>query len=141
MEQKTKILIADDEQDILTIMNKALVQEGYEVVTASDGEEAWAKIQSESPDVILLDLVMPKMHGYDVLKNLRQTPPSPKWQPVIIISALGQLEDIKKGYSLEADHYITKPCNMETVLKAIRIMMSLIPQRRAGQEKEEDKKS
>lgn len=128
-----KILIAEDEKEVLEIMAKWVRGEGYSVVTASDGEQAWQKIQDEEPDIVLLDLVMPGKHGLEVLQMMRENPIG-KWQPVIIISALGQLEDIKKGFSLEADHYITKPCNMDAVLKAIRTMVSLIPQRRSTQE-------
>ncbi len=130
MLDKIKVLIADDEPDVREIMAKWVKNEGYEVVTAGDGAEAWEKIQKDVPDIILLDLMMPQMNGFEVLKNLRENPPTEKWQPVIIISALGELEDIKKGLDLEADHYITKPCSLDNVLKAIRIMVSLIPQRR-----------
>src|SRR3989338_3688597 len=126
-----KVLIADDEKDILDVMKKKIEAAGYSVVAAKDGEEAWEKIRSESPDVIVLDLTMPKMDGLTVLKNLRENPPSAKWQPVIIVSARGELEDMKKGFALEADHYITKPCDMEAVLKGIRLMVSLIPQRKS----------
>jgi len=126
---KTKILIADDEKDVLTVMVKRVAGEGYEVVAAADGLEAWEKIQSESPDVILIDVNMPGMDGFEVLKKVREQP-SAKWQPVIIVSAHGEMENIKKGYSLEADHYITKPCNIEAILSAIKIMVSLIPQRK-----------
>lgn len=132
-----KVLMADDEKDVLEIMAKKVAMEGYQVVTACDGKDAWEKIQSESPDVILLDLNMPQMHGFDVLKKLRETPPSAKWQPVIIISAMGELEDIKKSYSLEADHYITKPCSIEAVVNAIKVMVSLIPQRKTAKELKE----
>lgn len=131
-----KVLIADDEKDTLEIMAKKVSEIGYVVVTAHDGQEAWDKIQSESPDVILLDLTMPKMDGLTVLKNLREHPPSNKWQPVIIVSARGELEDMKTGFSLEADHYLTKPCNMEVILRAIRLMVSLIPQRKTKKETE-----
>lgn len=132
-----KVLIADDDKDILNILKKKVSEAGYEVTTALDGEEAWNKIKDESPDVILLDLTMPKMDGLDVLKNLRQNPPSAKWQPVIIVSARGELEDMKKGFSLEADHYLTKPCDMDVVLKAIRTMVSLIPRRKSKLEMRE----
>ncbi len=126
-----KILIADDEKDILDIMKKSVKRAGYEVVTAKDGEEAWKKVKSELPDVLLLDLTMPKMDGLTVLKNLREDPAMTKWIPVIIISARGEMEDMKKGLDLEADHYLVKPCDMETVLKGIRLMISLIPQRKS----------
>ena len=126
-----KVLIADDEKDVLEIMEKKVAAAGYQVVTAMDGEEAWEKIKTESPDVILLDLTMPKVDGLTVLKNLRENPPSVKWQPVIIISARDELDDMKKGFSLEADHYITKPCDMGVVLRSIRLMVSLIPIRKS----------
>ena len=135
---KIKVLIADDDRDILEVMNKKISAAGYITVTAADGEEAWNKIKSDSPDVILLDLTMPKKDGLTILKNLREDPPSLKWQPVIIVSARGELEDMKKGFNLEADHYLVKPCDMETVLKAIRLMVSLIPQRKTKLELDSD---
>ena len=134
-----KVLMADDEPDILDIMVKKVEVAGYEVVTAKDGQDAWNKIKSEDPDVILLDLTMPHLNGYQVLKKLREAPPSKKWQPVIIVSARNELGDIQKGFSLEADHYLTKPCNMDDILKGIRLMVNLIPQRKTGAELEQDK--
>ncbi len=131
---KIKILMADDEPEILQIMAKKIRMEGYEVITASDGLQAWDLIVSDSPDVILLDLTMPGMDGFAVLKKLRETPPSNKWQPVIIISGLNELGDMQKGLSLEADHYITKPCRIDDILRAIRLMISLIPQRKSQEE-------
>ena len=129
MMQNLKILMADDEPDVLEVMAKKVASEGYTVITASDGQEAWEKIQKEIPDIILLDLTMPKKDGFQVLKELRENPPSKKWQPVIIISAKRELEDIQKGLGMEADHYITKPCSIGDVLKAIKLMASLIPHR------------
>ncbi|MFA5059591.1 MAG: response regulator [Candidatus Omnitrophota bacterium] len=134
------VLIADDEVDVLEIMAKKISAVGYKVLTASDGQEAWEKIKAEIPDVILLDLRMPKLDGFMVLKNLRDNPPTKKWQPVIIISAVGELDSMKRGFDLEADHYLTKPCDMEVVLKSIRLMVSLIPQRRSNLEMDEEKK-
>ena len=133
-----KVLLADDEKDVLEIMAKKIAKEGYTVVTAKDGQEAWEKIKSESPDVILLDLTMPKMDGFEVLKNLRENPPSDKWQPVIIVSARRELEDMQKGLSMEADHYITKPCNMTDIIKGIKLMISLIPQRKSKKQLEKE---
>ena len=132
--KKIKVLLADDEKDILEVMSKKIRMEGYEVVTAQDGLAAWELIVSESPDVILLDLTMPKMDGFAVLKKLRTNPPADKWQPVIIVSGLNELEDMQKGLALEADHYITKPCRIDDILKAIRLMVSLIPQRKSKSE-------
>ena len=129
MTPSIKILLADDEDVILEIMARKIASQGYEVITAKDGKEAWGKITSDLPDIIILDLNMPKMDGWAVLSQLRQNPPTKRWQPVIIVSAQNELESFKKGMNLEADHYLTKPCQIEDILKAIRLMLSLIPQR------------
>ena len=126
-----KVLLADDEASILDIMAKKVGSVGYDVIAAKDGEEAWKKIVSESPDVIVLDLTMPKMDGWEVLRELRTNPPSKKWQPVIIVSALREMQNLQRGFDLEADHYLTKPCRIEDVIKAIRLMVALIPLRNA----------
>jgi DNA-binding response OmpR family regulator len=124
-----KILVADDEAVVLEIMARQIALQGYGVITAKDGQEAWHKISSDVPDIIILDLNMPKMDGWSVLSQLRHNPPTKRWQPVIIISAENELESFQKGMNLEADHYLTKPCQIEDVLKAIRLMLSLVPQR------------
>ncbi len=123
-----KLLIVDDDRDIVELLHKKLVQEGYEVVVAFDGEEALLKVREDNPDVILLDLMLPKLNGFEVLKEIREKFKD-KWRPVIIISAKTELESIKTCYSLEADHYLSKPCTMENLLRGIRIMVSLIPLR------------
>ena len=124
-----KILIADDEDVVLEIMARKIASQDYEVITAKDGQEAWDKIVSDVPDIIILDLNMPKMSGWAVLSLLRQNPPTKRWQPVIIVSAQNELESFQKGVNLEADHYLIKPCQIEDILKAIRLMLALIPQR------------
>ncbi len=124
-----KVLMADDEEAILEIMAKKVAAQGYQVITARDGQEAWDKITTQTPDIILLDLTMPNMDGWEVLSRLRANPSGKKWQPVIIISALGEVDSVRKGFELEADHYLTKPCRIEDILKAIRLMVALIPQR------------
>ncbi len=125
-----KVLMAEDESEVLSIMSRKVAAEGYMVITANDGEEAWEKIQRESPDVIVLDLIMPKTNGFDVLRRVREQPTTARWQPVIIVSAKRELEDLQEGYALEADHYITKPCQIEDILRSIKLMVRLIPQHR-----------
>jgi len=134
MEGKIKILMADDEPDVLMIMAKKLREHGFEVIEATDGVDAWEKIQASRPDIVLLDLVMPRMDGFDVLKKLRQNPLDSKWRPVIIVSAKDELADMQRGFSLEADHYVTKPCRIEDIIKGINLMLKLIPQRRISDE-------
>ena len=130
--KQIKVLMAEDESEVLSIMSKKIAAEGYTVITANDGVEAWEKIQKESPDVIVLDLIMPKRNGYEVLRRVREQPTSGHWQPVIIVSAKRELEDLQEGYALEADHYITKPCQIEDILRAIKLMIRLIPQHKKG---------
>ena len=125
-----KILIVDDHPDIRQLLVDGVSHAGYEVVTACDGEDAWEKVTQDNPDVILLDLMMPKIDGFTFLQNLRQSPPVDKWIPVIIVSALDELKDMRRGFDLEADHYITKPWKIADILKGIDMMINLIPQRK-----------
>ncbi|HOD11850.1 MAG TPA: response regulator [Candidatus Omnitrophota bacterium] len=124
-----KVLVADDEPEVLEIMAKAVAMRGYAVVQAIDGQQAWEKIKKEDPDIILLDLIMPGMHGMTILKKLRENPLPDRWQPVVIVSSLGELEDVQKGFAYQADHYITKPCAIDTVLRAVQMMHELIDQK------------
>jgi len=132
-----KILIADDESDCLEVISKRLQLEGYQTFTAADGQEALDKIYRENPDIIILDILMPKKNGFEVLKEIRQRPIS-KWQPVVIVSVKDELENIKKGYDLEADLYITKPFNLELLLNSIKTLIGLISSK---EKKENDEKS
>ncbi len=124
-----KLLVVDDDREIVETLKKRLIREGFEVAVAFDGEEALVKVKEENPDVILLDLMMPKLNGFEVLKHIREHFKD-KWRPVIIISASGELDAVKKSYSLEADHYLSKPITMDNILRGIRIMISLIPARK-----------
>lgn len=126
-----KVLIAEDQDEVRELMSDGVSAAGYEVVTAKNGKDALEKIEKEAPDVILLDLMMPEMNGFEVLEKLRKELTHNKWQPVIIVSALNELKDMQKSFSLEADHYITKPYEMRDVIKGIEMMASLIPQRKA----------
>ena len=123
-----KILVVDDEKDVVEALKKRLIREGYEVTVAFDGEEALRKVKEDNPDVILLDLMLPKLNGFGVLKEIREKH-SDKWRPVIIISAQTELGTVREGYNLEADHYLTKPCTIDNILRGIRVMISLIPLR------------
>ena len=113
-----KILIADDEEKVVRLLEKALQRQGFVVVTASDGQEAKDKIIQEQPHMILLDLKMPRANGWEVLRWLREEQKCAT--PAIIISAKDDMEDIKKSYALAADHYILKPVRIIDVLKSIQ---------------------
>ncbi|MBI4972778.1 MAG: response regulator [Candidatus Omnitrophica bacterium] len=123
-----KLLLVDDDKDVVEALKSRLAREGYIVSIASDGEEALVKVKEADPDVVILDLLMPKMNGFEVLKEIRQRFKD-KWRPVIIVSAKTELESVKECYGLEADHYLTKPCSFENLLRGIQTMISLIPLR------------
>ncbi|MDD2751602.1 MAG: response regulator [Candidatus Omnitrophica bacterium] len=123
-----KILVVDDDKDIVDSLHSKLTREGYQVVSAFDGEQALTRVKEDDPDIILLDLMLPKLNGFDVLKETREKFKD-KWRPIIIISANLELEALKKCYAMEADHYLTKPVTMEKILQGIETMISLIPLR------------
>jgi DNA-binding response OmpR family regulator len=125
-----KLLVVDDDKEITESLSKRLQREGFVVCVAFDGEEALQRMKEADPDIILLDLMMPKLNGFEVLKAIREKY-SDRWRPVIIISAKAELESVQKGYELEADHYLTKPCTIENILRGIQTMISLIPARKA----------
>jgi len=122
-----KILIAEDENDILLGLTVQLESRGYEIIGAGDGEEALALIVRHDPDIVILDLMMPKKNGYEVIKELRK---QPKWRPVIMLSALNDTKDVIKGYQHEADYYLTKPFKIDQLVEGIKVMTSLIPIRK-----------
>jgi DNA-binding response OmpR family regulator len=123
-----KILVVDDEPDIVQVVSGRLAREGFEVATAFDGEEALSQFAAFDPDLVLLDLTMPKLNGFDVLKQIREKY-TDRWRPVIIISAQTELDTLRKSYDLEADHYLAKPCAIDVILRGIETMRSLIPLR------------
>jgi len=124
-----KILVADDEPDILETVKNRLARDGYFVLTAKNGQEALdLAFSKESPDVIVLDINMPKKNGFEVLKELRSRE-GIKWQPVIILSSQNDFLNIKNGYDLEADYYLTKPFVFNQLIKGIETMISLLPLR------------
>jgi len=117
-----KILIVDDENDVVNIIKDFMSERGYAVVTASNGEDGLAKFDKEKPDIVISDIKMPKKDGFQFLKEMRETR---KWVPVILISGLAEHSNVLKGYEFEADYYIPKPINLESLLNAVKIMISL----------------
>jgi len=102
-----KILIIEDEEALLAMLSQKLIREGYDVVSARDGEEGFAKIKEEKPDLVLLDIVMPKMSGMEVLEKMHADKKLAKI-PVIIISNSGQLVEIDKAKALGVKDYLVK---------------------------------
>jgi DNA-binding response OmpR family regulator len=120
-EKKIKILIIEDEESLVELLQDKLTKEGYDVATALDGEKGYSKISAFSPDLILLDIVMPKMDGYEVLEKMNKEKVK---IPVIIISNSGQPVEIEKTTKLGAvDHLIKTEFSAADVLAKVRKCM------------------
>lgn len=104
--QKT-ILVVEDDKFLRELITRKLSEEGYTTLEAIDGEEGFKKIKEEKPDLVLLDLILPGMDGFEVLAGIKQNPQSSS-TPVIIFSNLGQTEDVEKGMKLGATDYMVK---------------------------------
>ena len=111
-----KILLADDDPDILDITAYALRRDGFIVSLASDGAQALSKLEAERPDVMLLDVRMPRINGFEVLRTIRMQSEA----PVIMVTARGDEEDIIRGLELGADDYVTKPFSLRQLASRIR---------------------
>ncbi len=108
MSDAPKVLVADDEPHLLRLVKFRLEREGYDVLTATDGDEALAVARDEHPDLCVLDVMMPKRSGFDVLRELRSDPACAGMK-VIMLTARAQDRDVDTGFSLGADDFITKP--------------------------------
>lgn len=113
--KRFRILVVDDEERVLNFLRSKLKASGYEVLTASNGLEALEQAQAQEPDLIVLDLLMPKMDGFETLKELR----SFSAVPVIILSARGADVDKIKGLDLGADDYLPKPFNPDELVARV----------------------
>ena len=118
-----KILIAEDERDILELITFTLQYGGYEVIPTSNGLEAWEVIRRELPHLVLLDVRMPGMSGYEVCKKVK-TNPQTKHIPVVFLSAKGQESEINTGYETGAIDYILKPFAPDQLLKRLRELLA-----------------
>jgi len=113
-----KILVADDEESIRTVVSFTLEQAGYEVETAANGDEALEKVYAAPPDLILLDLMMPMVDGWEVLKLLRSDPQTEKI-PVVLLTAKGEIRDKMFALQQGAADYVVKPFGKQDLLARI----------------------
>jgi len=105
-----KILTCDDERNIVRLIQVNLERQGYDVVTAYNGRECLEVVEREHPDLIVLDLMMPEMHGFEVLEVLKKNPETAQI-PVIMLTARTQDQDVLKGWQAGVECYLTKPFN------------------------------
>ena len=129
MEEKKTVLIVEDEKGIVDILRFNLEKEGYAVLTAYDGETGLALAQEKNPDIILLDVMLPKMNGFDVCRILRENGSS---VPVIILTAREEETDKVLGLELGADDYITKPFSMRELMARVKANIRRTAMQQAG---------
>jgi two-component system copper resistance phosphate regulon response regulator CusR len=120
MTNETRILIVEDEQKIADTLKLGLSEKGYTVSVAYDGEIGWKIFQSQPFDVVVLDINLPGMNGYELCKNIRNRNPN---IPVIMLTALSSLNDKIDGYDAGADDYIIKPFEFRELLMKIRVLL------------------
>jgi len=118
-EMQKKILAVDDERHIVRLIQVNLERAGYRVVTANDGREALKKIAEELPDLVILDVMMPYLNGFETLKQIRANAKT-RNLPVIMLTAKAQDQDVFQGYSFGADIYLTKPFNPVELLTFVK---------------------
>lgn len=126
-ERHKHLLLVDDDPHFVMLMGDFLEKRGFHVTRANDGHQGLEYAQRETPDLIVCDIMMPKMNGYELVQFLRQSPPQRQWTPVIFLSAKGELTDRIKGLQEGADAYLVKPFEPDEL---IALIDSLI--RRAG---------
>lgn len=118
-----RILIADDEENIVISLEYLMKREGFEVSIAPDGEQAMAMIRSERPDLVLLDIMMPKKSGFEVCQEIKADPDL-KSVRIVMLTAKGRETEVAKGMALGADCYITKPFSTKELVERIRSMLA-----------------
>jgi DNA-binding response OmpR family regulator len=116
------ILVADDEDDIRELVVYRLGRAGYAVVEARDGEEAVRQATEHIPDLAVLDVMMPKLDGYEVTRRLRETDAT-KAIPVILLTARAQEADVSRGFEVGADDYLKKPFSPDELVSRVRAVL------------------
>ena len=114
-----KVLVADDDKNICELLRLYLVKEGFQVVLAGDGEEALASFSAENPDIILLDVMMPRLDGWQVCREIRKKSEC----PIIMITAKGETFDKVLGLELGADDYVVKPFETKEIVARIKAVL------------------
>jgi DNA-binding response OmpR family regulator len=117
--KKTTVVTADDDPQLLRLIARNLTFEGYEVATARDGEQALELVEQSMPDLVLLDIMMPKLDGFTVCQRIREF----SLVPIIIVTARSQDQEKVKGLDLGADDYLTKPFSVDELLARVRAVL------------------
>jgi len=121
-----KILLVDDSATVLMMERMILAAERFEVLTANNGLEAQEKARREQPDLILMDIVMPKVTGLEACKALRADPTT-SHIPIILVTTRGEPQTVEQGYEVGCNDYVTKPVNSSELLSKIRNILGATP--------------
>lgn len=119
----TRVLVVDDEPNILLSLEFLMQQAGFDVDTAEDGERALASVAEKTPEVILLDISLPGISGFDVLERLRADP-AHATTPIVMLTAHGREVEREKGLALGADDYITKPFSTRDLVEKVQALLA-----------------
>ena len=122
MDNKNLILIVDDEEHILNSLKIYLGMEGFETITTDRGAKALSLMKENKPSLVLLDVMMPEMDGFEVLNSIRSDP-DVKDIPVVMLTAKSQDEDILRGYNEQVSSYMTKPFNLDELVTTINMIL------------------
>ena len=114
-----KILVVDDDANICELLRLYLTKEGYQVTVANDGEEGLEKFNAVKPDMVLLDVMMPRMDGFEMVRRIRQTD---KYTPVLFLTARSAINDVVEGFELGANDYLKKPFGMQELIIRIKAL-------------------
>ncbi len=117
-----RILIVDDEPNIVISLEYLMKREGYEIAVAADGEAALAALRESTPDLVVLDIMLPKLNGFDVCQRIRE---DPRWRgiKILMLTAKGRETEVAKGLRLGADAYVTKPFSTKDLMVRIRELL------------------
>ncbi|MFG6160143.1 response regulator transcription factor [Halomonas sp. 1390] len=118
-----KVLVVDDEPNIVLSLEFLMQQAGFEVDTAEDGESALARIAEAAPDLLLLDISLPGISGFDVLERLRADPDHARL-PIVMLTAHGREVEREKGLALGADDYVTKPFSTQALVEKVKTLLA-----------------
>ncbi|MEE9594248.1 MAG: response regulator [Candidatus Hydrothermarchaeales archaeon] len=118
------VLVVDDEGDIVKLVKIALEREGYQVSIASSGKEALERLTKEKMDLIILDVMMPEMNGWEVVEAIRGGDPTNKDTPILMLTVMKEIGDIERGYRVGVNDYIAKPFKREILVKGVAHLLS-----------------
>ena len=121
MSEKRKVLVVDDEDALRTVLSGELTSEGYDVGTAADGDDAISTLQKQAFDLVLLDIKMPRMHGFEVLKFVKEKHPETK---VVMLTGFADLKNAIESKKLGAEDFVSKPYDLVDLLTTIERVLS-----------------